>query len=217
MRIRAFPVVVVLFVLLPLCAAQAGTKSGRAAAVLDGDTLILASGETVRLLGIDCPEMPHEDDPGQYYSSAAKRTLADLVMGEALKIEYEKHDRYGRILGRVRLGDGPEVNTRLVASGAAFFYYHRDLPPGFEEEIMRAQRRAMRMKKGFWRRVLALETEHGFWIGHRFSRRFHDPGCRHGKRISSKKRILFGSLQEAFWEGFAPCRVCTPWPGKGYE
>ena len=42
------------------------------ASVLDGDTLVLESGERLRLRGIDAPELRHGNDPGQYYGVESK-------------------------------------------------------------------------------------------------------------------------------------------------
>lgn len=53
-------------------------RTERVAAVVDGDTIDLATGERVRLLGIDTPEVFNVDTP-ECYASDASEALKDLL------------------------------------------------------------------------------------------------------------------------------------------
>ena len=79
--------------------AAADTLSGRVVRVVDGDTLVLlVSGhdqERIRLAGIDCPERK------QAFGTKAKEALARLAAGKEVTVEWEKRDRYGRVVGKV--------------------------------------------------------------------------------------------------------------------
>jgi endonuclease YncB( thermonuclease family) len=111
----------VLLGLLLACSADASadTLLGRVVRVVDGDTLVvLRSGkvqERVRLAGIDCPER------GQAFGTKAKEELLARVGGDDVRIEWEKRDRYGRIVGKVVDPEG-DVNLALVRSGMCWWY-----------------------------------------------------------------------------------------------
>lgn len=186
----------------------------RVAWVFDGDTCRLESGERVRLAGIDAPELGHDGAPGQYYAPEAKAALLRLVRGLSLRFVGvgPGRDRFDRLLGELLLPDGTSVGERLVAEGAAFFFWFDDLPRELGERLLAAQRRAMVSGKGFWPRLLALPAPAAPYRGNAASRRFHAPGCPDGTRIGRSNLVLLPRLSEAFARGFAPARECTPWP-----
>ena len=70
--------------------------------VVDGDTVDVRYRNqllTVRLQGIDSPE---KDQP---FGGEATLHLSKLVQGKMVSILYENHDRYGRLLGKILVGD----------------------------------------------------------------------------------------------------------------
>jgi endonuclease YncB( thermonuclease family) len=78
--------------------AAAATLEGRVVKVAEGDTVTVLVGREqhrVRLQGIDAPE---RDQP---YGKASGRSLAAVVAGKEVRVEYDKRDRYGRIVGVV--------------------------------------------------------------------------------------------------------------------
>lgn len=91
--------------------------------MIDGDTFVLADGESVRILNIDTAEMPpraacaRERD----LAFAAKARLSDLV-GRGGRVTLSRQgpdrDRYGRQLRRVSSG-GTDVGDQLVREGLA--------------------------------------------------------------------------------------------------
>ena len=90
---------VVVSLLLQAGQILADTIAGRVVGVSDGDTLtVLDSAKTqhkVRLAGIDAPESK------QAFGQVSKKNLSDLVFGKDVRVEWKKHDRYGRIVGKV--------------------------------------------------------------------------------------------------------------------
>lgn len=90
--------------------------------VVDGDTLRLKGGESIRLVGINAPEIGRDGRPDQAGAQSARRALRDLVeQGDqvTLSLGEQGKDRYGRVLAHVAV-DGRSVEQRLVAQGLAF-------------------------------------------------------------------------------------------------
>jgi endonuclease YncB( thermonuclease family) len=89
--------------LLSLIWASASVRAemleGRVVRVTDGDTIIVLDANKrqhkVRLAGIDAPESK------QPYGQASRKHLAELVAGKEVAVEWNKHDKYGRIVGKV--------------------------------------------------------------------------------------------------------------------
>ena len=90
--------------------------------VIDGDTLILADGDHVRLLGIDTPELGRDGtapQPGAESARAFLYWLAGPGTRIALADDLESRDRYRRRLAHVLLEDGTNLQERLLAGGHA--------------------------------------------------------------------------------------------------
>jgi len=85
--------------------------------VLDGDTIQLSSGETVRLAGINAPEI------GQPCSSEATDKLRQFVLDKEVTLEQDinNKDQYGRLLRYIYIDD-ILVNLEMVRLGLAHKY-----------------------------------------------------------------------------------------------
>ncbi len=107
--------------------------------VFDGDTLLLSSGEKVRLIGIDCPEAYESDklfrDARRTHNDVevikaqgrqAKEVMVKLVQGKRVVLEYdlERRDQYGRLLAYVYV-----PLTSSSAGGADMFVTEKDGAP----------------------------------------------------------------------------------------
>lgn len=88
--------------------------------VIDGDTIRLSTGETLRYIGIDTPETKHPTKGKQCFGEEASTFNEQLVLGKTITLEKDvsETDRYGRLLRYVWL-DGVMVNQTLVAAGYA--------------------------------------------------------------------------------------------------
>ena len=86
--------------------------------VVDGDTLELGNGETVRLVGIDAPEV------GECGYELAAANLARLALRESVRLgrSDEHRDRYGRLLRYVDVG-AQDAGLRLIKNGLAIARY----------------------------------------------------------------------------------------------
>ena len=177
--------------------------------VADGDTVTLDTGQRVRLLGIDAPEMEKEGQPADFLAHKAKRVMIDLAQGKRVHLEYDRlrYDRYGRTLAYLILPDGTNLSLEMVRQGLAHVY---TIPPNlrFREELLSAQREAISAHRGIW--LEALKQSEPYYIGNRRSLLFHRPTCHLGENTSQNNRVLFKSPTEAYEQGYSPCRTCKP-------
>jgi endonuclease YncB( thermonuclease family) len=92
---------------------------GKAVGISDGDTLTVLDAERtqhkVRLAGIDAPEK------SQAFSEASGQNLARLIFGKAVKVNYEKRERYDRIIGNV-LVERVDACLRQIENGLAWHF-----------------------------------------------------------------------------------------------
>jgi micrococcal nuclease len=113
--------------------------------VTDGDTIELASGERVRLLGINAPEI------GQPYYEEARTRLRELIEGKTVTLEkdVEDKDRYGRLL-RYVYSDDTFVNLVMIREGYASAYII--LPnTKYSIDFEAAEEEAKNAERGLWR------------------------------------------------------------------
>jgi micrococcal nuclease len=175
----------------------------------DGDTVILNSGEQVRYLGIDAPEMGRKGAKSDFMALESRNYNLQLVRDVRVRLEFdeERKDRHGRILAYVFLENGDMVNLLLVRKGLAFVSTKK---PNMKylTLLLDAQRQAMIEKLGIWSRP--PEKTEPFYRGNRNSHRFHRPNCLLGRKIGSRNLIRFDTREGACWEGYSPCRQCKP-------
>lgn len=82
--------------------------------VIDGDTFVISSGERVRIIGIDAPEI-NED----YYAEAMTELEYRILNKEVMLIkDTSERDRYGRLLRYVEV-NGLDIGYALVCGGFA--------------------------------------------------------------------------------------------------
>jgi micrococcal nuclease len=119
-------------------------ESATVAAVVDGDTIRLTNGRTVRYIGINTPE---RDQP--YYAEATA-VNRQLVEGKNVQLEFdvETFDQYGRSLAYVWV-DGLIANLEIVWQGYANAF---TVPPNvrYEKEFRQAEREAREAGRGLW-------------------------------------------------------------------
>ncbi len=97
----AVRVIALCFLVFLSLAAFADSLTGKVVKITDGDTLYVLDANSqqhkIRLAGIDAPERK------QAYGLASRKHLASIVAGKQVTVEYQKRDRYGRIVGKVLL------------------------------------------------------------------------------------------------------------------
>jgi endonuclease YncB( thermonuclease family) len=118
--------------------------------VLDGDTIAVAGVGTVRLLGIDAPEVSHGLDSPEPFGREAKERLASLVLNRWVRLEMEgpRLDVYNRHLAYVMTEDGQFINAVLVRDGLARVSARE--PIARLAELRRAEADAQAARRGMW-------------------------------------------------------------------
>jgi len=129
-------------------AVPAAARSAAIVRVVDGDTVELEGLGSVRLIGVDTPEVyGGVECYGREASSYARR----LLEGERVRyvVGREQRDRYGRLLAYLWLEDGRSFNALLVARGYA---QPLTIPPNDDhaEAFVRLARRARARSVGLW-------------------------------------------------------------------
>jgi len=124
--------------------------SARVVAVLDGDTILIDSGEKVRYVGINTPESRHPEKLPEYCGREAFEVNRRLVSGKAVRLEYDRRrrDRYGRLLAYVYV-DSVFVNAELVRLGYAQVSTYKE-NQRYHREFQRLQQEAIAARRGLW-------------------------------------------------------------------
>jgi micrococcal nuclease len=123
--------------------------------VVDGDTLLLQSGERVRLIGVDTPETKHPKKPVEYFGKEASAFTRRMVEGKRVRLEFDQanvarghKDRYGRTLAYVFLEDGTLLNAEILKQGYGHAY--TQFPFSRMEEFRQLEREAREQGRGLW-------------------------------------------------------------------
>ena len=122
--------------------------------VIDGDTVRLHNGRSVRLIGIDAPEMGGRGRTDQPYAVQAKQRLSALIQANnnkvSLRLGQEPRDRYDRVLAYLYDRHGVSLGEQLVAAGLAF---NVALAPNtdFAECLVQAEEHARTSGLGLWK------------------------------------------------------------------
>jgi len=172
MKMSRIPFFILLFALSALCG-DAFALAARE--TLDGDTLVLDTGERVRLIGIDAPEI--HDNYGRnaktakyegvkkaavdLYAVEARAAAEDWVSGQKLVIKTDPvnaktnhRDNYDRLLGYVcRESDGRCLAEDLLSGGYALVYRRFN----FERKasFLKLEEAARRSSRGLWKHATA--------------------------------------------------------------
>ncbi|MBU7048000.1 MAG: thermonuclease family protein [Theionarchaea archaeon] len=113
-------------------------------AVIDGDTFKLKTGETVRLIGIDAPEL---SQPG---GEESRKYLAHLILNKGATLEkgFEDRDKYNRLLRFVYIDDVC-INEEMIRQGYAEARYMSSEDP-IREYYIQLEIEAETAKAGLW-------------------------------------------------------------------
>lgn len=144
--------------LFPLSAfAQSvASVSGHVVSISDGDTITLLDStqaqHKIRLSGIDAPEKK------QPFGQRSKQSLSDLIFNQRVTVEWNKRDRYGRIVGKVVLPSGTDANIQQIKRGMAWHYkqYAREQPSEDRVTYAEAERGAREARVGLWQDAQAV-------------------------------------------------------------
>ncbi|HEY3065306.1 MAG TPA: thermonuclease family protein [Methylomirabilota bacterium] len=151
---RLGPLLLVGLLLLASGVGASPGLTGVVVRVVDGDTVHVRIGdrvEKVRYIGVNTPEVHHPrrgEEPG---GREAARVNEALVGEQRVRLELDvrSHDRYGRLLAYVWVGD-VMVNAELVSRGYAQVM---TVPPNvrYADVFIQLQRDARKAGRGLWR------------------------------------------------------------------
>jgi micrococcal nuclease len=120
---------------------------------LDGDSLLLADGRQVRLIGINAPEFGKDGTAAQPLAVEARDLLNALVRRQTVRLVYDRErvDRYGRTLAYAMLADGRDPQLLLLHAGLAWFVA---VPPNVARlaAYRDAEAQARAARRGVWGR-----------------------------------------------------------------
>ncbi|MEL7040676.1 MAG: thermonuclease family protein [Pseudomonadota bacterium] len=142
----------------PLPDMQPG-ETGRVVKIIDGDALVLETGQSVRLVSILAPVLRPREGPPEPHAAESARLLEDMVLGRRVQLYYPglTRDRYDRALAHVVTADGAGpalwLNQAMVAAGGA----RVRLYAGTEargRELLDAEADARERRAGLWSRAV---------------------------------------------------------------
>lgn len=150
---RLLPILLALAATAP---ARAEILEGKVIRISDGDTLVVLDANRkqhkIRVVGIDAPET------AQAFGNRARQNLASLAFGKTVTIEWQKQDKYGRIVGKVladcdQPGCPRDAGLEQLNAGMAWWYrkYAGEQSPEDRERYENAERSARDGRIGLWR------------------------------------------------------------------
>jgi micrococcal nuclease len=133
--------------------------------IIDGDTFETEIGQTVRIIGINAPEI------SDIFGQESKGYLSDLIVNRTVDLQSDNisndTDQYHRLLRYVML-DGVDINKKMISDGFAFAYLKYRFTKSKEYE--QAQIQARETNAGIWgdskKENIITEQEKkevGFW------------------------------------------------------
>jgi endonuclease YncB( thermonuclease family) len=121
--------------------------------VIDGDSLTLADGRTVRMVGIQAPKLPkgRPNFAEWPFAREAQAALGELVQGRSVTLHFggTRQDRYGRVLAQLAREDGLWVQGELIRRGLARVYTFPDNRAA-AAEMVALEREARVQRRGLW-------------------------------------------------------------------
>ena len=135
---------------LILGVASASAAVFQVVSIRDGDTLTISTGEKVRFLQIDTPEI----SPAECYGTEARKALVNIIGKSPIILESDSVsdniDQYGRILRYVKIGK-VNVNLKLVEIGAATPFFFKGEKGKYSAQLLKAAQNAKAKKIGLWK------------------------------------------------------------------
>jgi len=102
--------------------------------VIDGDTVLVEVRPwfghrfevSVRLYGIDAPELNGRCDSERNQAIEAKATLEHLLEGQEIILrQVQKGKYFGRVIAKIELGSGVDLSQYLLKSGLVRVYFKK--------------------------------------------------------------------------------------------
>jgi micrococcal nuclease len=176
--------------------------------IISGDTIQLDTGEIVKYIGIEAPELNMKEGGPEFFARQASRQNQKLVLLKKVRLEFdkEKKDSEGRLLAYVFVKN-VFVNAELIKLGYA--KTNIVLPNDkYKNMLLDYEKKAKQSEKGLWQET-KKDTE-TFYIGNKRSYAFHRPSCKLIDKIPEKSKIIFRNRADAIKIGYIPDKMCKP-------
>jgi len=180
---------------------QSGLTQATVLRVIDGDTIELAGGEIVRLIGVDTPET---GEPG---AGEATRFVRERVEGLTVWLEADGRDRdaHGRLRRYVWLRQPTntqdanqirrhQLNALLLSSGHARVMI-----------VGNVRNEALFRQLAYTYTAVAVQSR---FVGNRNSQIFHTLTC--NSLPNPQNRVYFPTREDAIRAGHRACQRCRP-------
>ncbi|QBX44322.1 thermonuclease family protein [Pseudomonas fluorescens] len=144
------------------CPTPAGLSSVSVQRVVDGDTLRLSDGRSVRMIGLNTPELGKQGRSDEPFAVAARKRLEALVADSGgrvgLQPGQQAKDHYGRTLAHVYSTSGTNLEAKMLADGLGF---QVAVAPNVDLVTCQqaAERSARQAGRGLWRQLPVLKAE----------------------------------------------------------
>jgi endonuclease YncB( thermonuclease family) len=144
------------------CPAPAGLASVTVQRVVDGDTLRLSDGRSVRMIGLNTPELGKQGRSDEPFAVAARKRLQALVDASdgrvGLQPGKQAKDHYGRTLAHIYSASGANLEAQMLADGLGF---QVAVAPNVDLVACQqaAERSARKAGLGLWRQSPVLKAE----------------------------------------------------------
>lgn len=144
------------------CPTPAGLTSVAVQRVVDGDTLRLSDGRSVRMIGLNTPELGKQGRSDEPFAVAARKRLQALVDASGGRVGLlpgtQAKDHYGRTLAHIYSASGANLEAQMLADGLGF---QVAVAPNVDLVACQqtAERSARKAGLGLWRQSPVLKAE----------------------------------------------------------
>ncbi|KJZ36167.1 MULTISPECIES: thermonuclease family protein [Pseudomonas] len=144
------------------CSTPSELESVTVQRVVDGDTLRLSDGRSVRMIGLNTPELGKQGRSDEPFAVVARKRLEALVAASDGRVGLlpgkESKDHYGRTLAHVYGADGANLEAQMLAEGLGF---QVAVAPNVDLVSCQqaAERNARQAGLGIWRQSPVLKAE----------------------------------------------------------
>lgn len=132
------------------------------ARIVDGDTIDIKTDNgtaSVRLIGINAPEVSHGESKGECFGDESTSHLEQLIGGSEITLEYDesqgRYDKYNRILAYIYVGND-NINYQMIRDGYAREYTY-ETPYKYKNDFVKAGDSAAEEKLGIWANNICVE------------------------------------------------------------
>jgi micrococcal nuclease len=198
--------IALVFLIFPVSTLYAKDGESVVTKIIDGDTVMLENGDTVKYLGIIAPRLKKNEGGPEFFAREAARQNKSLVLMKKVRLEFEgiKKDDEGRLLAYVFVKK-TFVNGELVRMGCAKVAPH-PARVKYHDLLTDYEKRASGKSIGLWQENKAKTDP--YYVGNKRTYIFHKPSCSLADKIPEKNRIVFRTRTDPISVGYVPCKIC---------